>query len=306
MNIVQQNKSVFMGNSFFGRQDMDIKERIAMKKQLHQKEALHVVGVTNKSEKKLDANVEEMRNNIRKLQDENKSANAFYQKYQQKIAQAKEDYGVSDDSQEQKDLELLMKQFDIRTHGKSSRGELTEEEEKYLENMGELTEYQQLAMEAYKQADNYKTTIEKNNLNMIAEAATIRMIGQERLKTHAMVDAKKVEEEIMAAASDEAIGMMVDDAKEKLDEKAEELQEAADKRQEKEEEQEERIEAAKENKAEVEAAVENAQENAENLTEQAVNGEDVMEDVDAQVKKIMEEQKLLEEEMKGLLVSTKV
>ena len=306
MNIVQQNKSVFMGNSFFGRQDMDIKERIAMKKQLHQKEALHVVGVTNKSEKKLDANVEEMRNNIRKLQDENKSANAFYQEYQQKIAQAKEDYGVSDDSQEQKDLELLMKQFDIRTHGKSSRGELTEEEEKYLENMGELTEYQQLAMEAYKQADNYKTTIEKNNLNMIAEAATIRMIGQERLKTHAMVDAKKVEEEIMAGASDEAIGMMVDDAKEKLDEKAEELQEAADKRQEKEEEQEERIEAAKENKAEVEAAVENAQENAENLTEQAVNGEDVMEDVDAQVKKIMEEQKLLEEEMKGLLVSAKV
>ncbi len=154
MNIVQQNKSVFMGNSFFGRQDMDIKERIAMKKQLHQKEALHVVGVTNKSEKKLDANVEEMRNNIRKLQDENKSANAFYQEYQQKIAQAKEDYGVSDDSQEQKDLELLMKQFDIRTHGKSSRGELTEEEEKYLENMGELTEYQQLAMEAYKQGGN--------------------------------------------------------------------------------------------------------------------------------------------------------
>ena len=84
MNIVQQNKSVFMGNSFFGRQDMDIKERIAMKKQLHQKEALHVVGVTNKSEKKLDAKVEEMRNNIRKLQDENRSANAFYQEYQQK------------------------------------------------------------------------------------------------------------------------------------------------------------------------------------------------------------------------------
>ena len=38
MKVTQQNKAFFFGNTPFGNKEMDMKERIAMKKQLHQKE----------------------------------------------------------------------------------------------------------------------------------------------------------------------------------------------------------------------------------------------------------------------------
>lgn len=305
MKITQQNKALFLGDTPFGKQDMSIKERIAMKKQLHQKEALHIVGTVNKSEQKMDANVEEIRGRIRQLQEESKSANESLLEYRQKITDKKEEYGVKDDSKEQADLELLMKEYDIKKHG-SAAGTLTQEEQERLKNMGEMTDYQKEAMEAYVQTDYYKTEIERNNREMMANAFSIRMINMERLKTHGMVDAKKAEEKIMAAASDEAIAMMVDDVKETMDEKAEEVQEVADARAEKKEEQEERIEAAKEDKKEAEAAAEEAKENASNLTEQVVDADNIMQDVEGEVKKMLKEQELLEEEIKGILVNTRM
>lgn len=53
-------------------------------------------------------------------------------------------------------------------------------------------------------------------------------------------------------------------------------------------------------KSESEAAAEAIRENAQNLTQQAVDSEDVMRDVDNEMKKLMQQQKLLEEDLKGL------
>ena len=299
MKVTQQNKAFFFGNTPFGNKEMDVKERIAMKKQLHQKEAVRIVSTANKTEKRTDRVVEERREEISRLLEENKEANACVKEYRQKMAQAKEEYGIEDDSQEQKDLELLQKAYDIQKHG-SSHGQLTEEEEARLKEMGEMTEYQKLCMEAYGQADFYKTTIERNNLKIAGEAAAVRMIGIERLKEHGMVDAQVAKEKIMAAASDEAIAMMVEDVQKNVDEKAEEIQEAADERKEEKEEEEKRLEAAQADKSESEAAAEAIRENAQNLTQQAVDSEDVMRDVDNEMKKLMQQQKLLEEDLKGL------
>lgn len=47
-------------------------------------------------------------------------------------------------------------------------------------------------------------------------------------------------------------------------------------------------------------AAEAIRENAQNLTQQAVDSEDVMRDVDNEMKKLMQQQKLLEEDLKGL------
>ncbi len=305
MKIMPQNKAVYLGDFSGNNQNMSIKDQIARKKQLHQKEAMHTVSTVHKSEMKLDGNVEKIRENIRQLQDKIKSHQAYLQENRQKMAQAKEDYDVADDSQEQADLELLMKAYDIEKHG-SSAGKLTEEEEKRLENMGEQTEYQKLAMEAYVNVDFYKTEIERNNLERYASAFVVRMIDLERLKSHGMVDAEKSAEELMAAASDGAISMLLDDAKETLDTKAEETKESAEKQNEKEEELEKRIEAARENRAEAEAAAENAKENAASLTEQALTSDNMMQDIEGEVKKIIEEQKLLEEEIKGILISAQM
>ena len=298
MKIMEQNKGFFFGNSPFGKQGMDIGDRIAQKKYLYHKEAMHLVTTTDKGEKKIDKGIEDLRGRIRSLMEENEEYNNVYREYRQQMAQAKEDYGIEDGSQEQKDLELLQKDFNIKNHG--SEETLTEEEEERLKNMGELTDYQKLCMELYKQADDYKTRIEKNNLQMKGASATIRSISIERLKEHAMVDAEVAKEKLLEAASKEAMGMLVDDAKENLNEKAEELQENAEEREEKKEETEERIEASKENREEAEAVTEEIRENAKDLTDQMTDSEKIMHDVDEEIKKIMREQKLLEEDLKGL------
>ncbi len=236
MRMMQLNRGMPFGNSPFGKQDMDIRERIAQKKQLYQKKAMKVVTTAHKTEKGIDKTIEDRRGRIQYLQEESEKANAVYQDYRHKMEQAKADYAVADDSQEQKDLELLQKEFDIRNHG--SMELLTEEEKERLKNMGEMTEYQKLSMELYAQADVYKTTIENNNQEMAGESATIRAISIERLKQHGIVDAEVTKEKMLEAASKEIQGMLVEDAKEEMDEKAEEVQEKAEAKKEKAEEEE--------------------------------------------------------------------
>lgn len=300
-----QNKSLFAGNSLFGKQEMDIRDRVAMKKQLYQKEGMHVVTSANKSEKRIDKNIDDMREHVRLLQEENDEANAQLNEIWQQMNQVKEDYGVEDDSQEQRDLELLEKLYDTQKKG-GSVFDLSEEEQERLKNMGEMTEYQQLSMELYEQGDYYKTTIDENELKMAGETYAVRKIKIERLKSHAMVDAEKAKEELLAAASKEAMSMMVEDAKSQIDEKAEEVKEAAEDRKEKEEEEEKRIEAAKEDKTQAEAVTENIRENISNMTEQVLTSDEVTRDIEDEIKKIMAEEKLLEEDLKGLTVNTGV
>lgn len=295
---LQQNKAFAFGNALFGKQDAGIRDRIAQKKQLRQKEAMHVVTTAHKAERSIDKTIEDGRDRIRQLQKESEEANAVYKDYKQKMAQAKADYEVEDDSQEQKDLELLQKAFDIEKHGSMTL--LTEEEQERLDGMGELTDYQKLAMELYEQADVYKSEIETNNLKVSGEAGAIRSIERERVKEHGMVDAETAKKEILQTASDEVISMLVEDSQKHMDEKAEEAKEAAEKRKEKKEEEEKRVEAAKENKTEAEAVIENIQETVEELTEQMTDSNEIMEDVNAEIKKIMQEQKMLEEDIKGL------
>ena len=207
-------------------------------------------------------------------------------------------------SQEQKDLELLQKQYDMMKHG--SMETLTEEEQERLDNMGELTEYQKRSMELYGQADYWKTQMQDNQDKISQSTGVIRNVRVERLKSQAMAEAQRAKEEIMDAASQEAIGMLVDDAKQQIDDKAEEVQEAAKERQEEQKEEEKRVEAAKENKSEVEAAVEKNREKIADMTKQFTDSEDITRDMDSEIKKVLEEEKLLEEDLKGLTVNAKI
>lgn len=302
MKTLQMNKALFMGNTLFGKQEMDIKERVAMKKQQRQKEAMKVVMSTHKMEKEIDDSIEGKSAHIEKLMEENDKANGFLNDLKGQMRQAKEDYGVLDDSQEQKDLELLQKEYDIKNH--RSNASLTDEERKRLADLGEMTEYQKQSMELYKQADRWKGEMEENQKVMKGETGAIRSIKMERLKRHAMVDAEVTKEKMLEAASKEIIGMLKEDAKEKIDEKAEEIKEAAEEREEKKEEKEEAIEATKENKEEVEAAVEHTRERIQDMTEQALDSDDITRDLEDEVKKLMEAEKLLEEDLKGMAVDS--
>ncbi len=304
MKISNERKNMFLGNNFFQKQDMDIKENIAAKKQQRFKEAMHVMTSARNGEKKIDDSLDDIRGQIKQYQKDNDEANKFLTDIKNQMSEIKDYYQVEDDSQEQKNLELLQKQYDIMKHG--SMELLSDEEQERLDNMGELTEYQKRSMELYGQADYWKTQIQDNQDKISQSTGVIRNVKVERLKSQAMAEAQRAKEEIMDAASQEAIGMLVDDAKQQIDDKAEEVQEAAKERQEEQKEEEKRVEAAKENKSEAEAAVEKNREKIADMTKQFTDSEDITRDMDSEIKKVLEEEKLLEEDLKGLTVNAKI
>ena len=304
MKISNERKNIFFGSDFFRKQDMDAKENIAAKKQQRFKEAMHVMTSARNGEKKIDDSLDDIRGQIKQYQKDNDEANKFLTDIKNQMSEIKDYYQVEDDSQEQKDLELLQKQYDIMKHG--SMELLSDEEQEHLDNMGELTEYQKRSMELYGQADYWKTQMQDNQDKISQSTGVIRNVKVERLKSQAMAEAQRAKEEIMDAASQEAIGMLVDDAKQQIDDKAEEVQEAAKERQEEQKEEEKRVEAAKENKSEAEAAVEKNREKIADMTKQFTDSEDITRDMDSEIKKVLEEEKLLEEDLKGLTVNAKI
>lgn len=301
MKIEQRNKALFIGDLPYGRQN-DIRDRIAQKKQMRQKEAMHLVTSAHRTEKKLDEEgVGKLKGHIGQLVKENEEANGMLKDLRQQMRRAQEDYNVKDGSGEQKDLELRKKLYDMERHPEKGMS-LTEEETERLADMGEMTEYQNYAMDLYKQADFWKTKMEDNQRVMAGETKAIRQIKIDRLQYHAMVDAEKAKEEMLEAASKEIIGMLKDDAKEKIDEKAEEIKETEEKKEEKKEEQEERVESAQEKKSQAEAVSEGIRENISDMTKQAVESDEILLDMNDEIKKLMEEEKLLAEDLKGMTV----
>lgn len=143
----------------------------------------------------------------------------------------KAQYDVDPDSEEQRNLDLLVKQED---------GEkLTDEEMAALENMDPLTQYQEDYLYAHKEKRIYEQ--KANDAMRSSKICTdyIQSIKHELLKVHPMVDASKEAQEILANAVQDVVSQIVSDAQDYLDEKAEktkeeqkELQEEIDERKE--------------------------------------------------------------------------
>lgn len=298
MKVIQQNKAVFFGNTFLGNAGGDRKEQIARKKELHKKEAMNVVTTAFRTEKKMEEEGEgKLNEHIQMFQKENEGYNSFVNDLKSQMKQLQGDYGVADDSQEQKDLEILKKLYD--------QSPLTKEETERLSEMGEQTEYQKQSLELYAQADDFKTKMADNQKQISGDTKAIRSIKISKLKSKAMIEAQQAKDKMMEAASKEAVSMMIQDAQQTIDEKAEEIKEEAEKREEKNKEQEERIEAAKESKTEAEAAAENVREHIDEMTKQILDSDDITRDMDEDIKKIMEEEKLLLEDLKGITLDKK-
>ena len=120
----------------------------------------------------------------------------------------------------------------------------------------------------------------------------------ERLKTHPMVDAGKQADAIMDEASKEIVGMLVDEAKDHIDEEAEKEKEKAETEKEKKEELQARIDAAKEKKKEDE-------ELTKDILEGVAKASSTTNEVSAtqqEIKDMMNKMKLIEDDIKGAAV----
>lgn len=330
------------------------KDPITLRKQQAQKKAMKFVKNAWAGDRKLDQSQEEIRAKIREQQEEARVNQELAQSNTDRIESLRQQYGVDADSQEQKDLELLMKaahpgSFDSFTEDEKTRLEemgpqreylallttkmmgqdpFTEDDEARLKELGKsLTEYQRNCLEIDSERYIYQRR-EENAQNYAKELQTsLTDMKLERLKYHKMVDAQEKADQVMEQASGEIIGLLVEEAKDHVDETYEEQREEAEKKAEEKEEQEEKLEKIEEQKELIEARVDAAQEHTHEAEEaQREQERDAREEaqlmkdmadagldvagtgnaVKAEIKDMLQKMKLIEADIKGIEVDEEI
>lgn len=339
MKIHNSNVSIYVGDSENGRLGLNMEQKSKENKKegifagdlnMHEdkfslirkearKKALQVVGDVFKGDCKIDDDLESRRSKVKRLENDIYNAQKEINRLDARKGELKEIYGITDDSQEQKDLQLLLKRRDWI---KEPSFQLTDEEWQGLARIDKagMTEYQQSIFDIDALIEPHKKVIKDIQDEILCENKTIEGIKLERLKTHPMVDANVAAEDIMDVANDEIVGLILDEAKEHIDQKAEEDKELADKKAEEKKKQEEMIEAAKEKKEEVEALTNkdstnlvskdssNYNDSSEqmNTIEQFLDFNETINDIQREVQDIIDKMKLLQEDIKGAAVDANI
>ena len=286
-----KSKTFYAGNFL---EEFPLKDRIAQRKAQAQERAMKIIGDAWDGDRVIDDEIRQRQEHIRELKEDNKDAMENLKEFRQMEDDLREGFGVAADSEEQQDLELLKR---------SGPGyEPTEEEKERLARIREngMTEYQSRALEIDKAASYYRKAVAANNRAAYEESEIIEGIRGERNKYHAMVDAQGQAEDVLAAARDEVIGMVAEEAKEHLDEEQEKREEQAEAIEEKREEQEEILEKREEREEELEELIEDMP------VEEMADMSQTMEQVKQQVQKVLNEANLLEEDIKGAQVDLNV
>lgn len=265
----------------------DIQER----KQKARRDAMKIIRDQFASDGEIDQNIEERRERIAKSKETANEALEQVNALSEQQEKLQKDLGITEDSQEQKDLELRMKFNEAMKPG--SNIELTEEETAQFLALGEPTEYQQAMMELEDQKGYWKKEMADAHKEISEETQIIRGIKLEMLKYHGMNDAVNAAEAALQAASDEAIGMMMQDAMEHVQD---EIEDVVEKAEELKEEKEEKEALQQEQKA-------SQQENNQKL-QKLPKIEDVEQEVEERLQAILAKQKLLEEDLKGIQVDS--
>jgi hypothetical protein len=290
-------------------------DSILEKKIQAQKKAMKALLDAYNIDQDLDVGIANRRERIKELEATAVQAQAEMNKVDELKEDLKETYNIKDDSLEQKQLKVLEKLKD-NDNVRNKYQPLTDEEKAILMEMGgqevdfkgswnykraqavfnideKLTDYQKNALEYHKMKDAWKAQYESAKKEVELENASISGIQQGRLKTKFMVDGSKEAEDILEAASKEAIGMYLEEAKENIDKKIEESKEKEEEIKEKEKEEElvKGDTPAKE--------VVNAEE-----VEQINDVAKLQTDLDREIKNLTG--KLLEDDIKGIAVDQKV
>ncbi len=313
----QGKANIYAGD--LGMQSDFLTQRI----QRARKKALKMIGDAWEGDRKVDQGLAEMKDRVAALHGEIKENLDIIAQGDEKKEALRQEYGVEADSQEQKDLELLEKKEDALRNPTEVR--LTKEEQERLAQLEEepLTEYQERCLGI----DKYQATFEGKNKQLNEEIkgynAAITATKLERLKYHEMEKAQKKADKVMDEAGKEAVGLLISEGKEHVDEELEEkVEEAKDKAEEKAEE-EEKIEDRKEDREALEERIDEAHEKREEreelrkeseeraredgdlldaMIDAGMGGVSTTSDVQSDIKNMLHKMKLLEEDIKGSTV----
>ncbi len=292
-----QNKTIYAGNLL---PESPLRDRLQQRKAQAQERAMKIVGDTWDGDRKIDEQLNQSRERLKDLRSTYNDAKAGLKALEEKSQEWMEYYEVDPDSQEQQDLELLKKE-QASLH-RWTGIELTEEEEEKLAEIkaGGLTEYQNVQLELNNEAWLYRDTIFFTERDMEKETAVIRGIRLERLKKDPMLKAQKQAQQVMEAARDEAIGMIVDEAKDHIDEEQEKKEEEAEALKEKKEEQEEILEKRKDREDELEELME------EMPLEEMSDLKNAQTEMQQEIQNLVSKMNLVAEDIKGAKVDTNV
>lgn len=283
LNVGKEEKTGKAGSVSLAHKAQD---PIAQRKAQAFEKARKIVSDAFAGEKKIDAELQELRDLSARLTEDNKEKLDQISQNKQEMDELQKYYGVPADSQQQKDLEILMKNNDS-LYDPSVR--LTEEEQKrYQEIMVEgQTEYQSRMMERYSENNRLEREMQENLAAIKANGSALRFVKGERLKSNPIGEAEDAADKLLKAESEAITGEIVGNA---LDHMQEELQEKV-----------EEAEKQAEQKAELEERIEQVQEKGEEQVK-TIEPEEIVqiqEQIQAEIDKVLEELKLLAEDLKG-------
>ncbi len=262
----KESKTIFAGD-FQG--DQSLQERIRQRKEQAKEQALKIVRDAWERDQAIDQSMEESREHIRQMQEENQGVQSELRDVEQKRQELKDIYGVTDNT---------------------AAEDLPEE---YKSRLQELNDY----------ASYEEDILQKNELDIMGENAAIRGTKQEMRKRdpeHTMIGAQEQADEVLEAAGEEILDMVLEDAKEHLDEEQEEREEQAEELQEKKEELEQLQEKREENREELEELIE------EIPVDDMLELDRTKTDVQQEVRTIVDKMKLVAEDLKGAMVDKNV
>lgn len=281
----EKSKQVKNGVIFAGNINSMMTDRTESKMIQARKQATKIVMDQFSDDNKMADSIKELRGKIAELQEERAALNDYRSEAVRKQDGLKEIFGIEKGGQEQQDLELIRKAKKAEAFGRLN--DLSTEELERLANMGELTEYQKESLALDKVISGFDEMIEGKDGIIRAYAGALSSAKTDMLKLHGMVDAGNAADNILSAASGTVMAMLLEEAKEYIDEEMKELVEAAKKA----EEKEEQLEKIKEEKKEQEKLV-------EKISDSASNQEELQQKID----KILKDAELLQEDLKGLVV----
>ena len=294
----KQGKNIYAGG--LGAQD-EISEKFART----QKKAIKKILEQFTSDMQIDDEMQARSKHIEELDASSAKLREELEDVNKKRQELKEVHNIDPESQEQKDLELMQKAK--KAEENPFEYQLTPEEEQRLSEMPPLTAYQQDMLYCDAREKNILGQLADNQKEATIEKATIEATKKALLKVHPMVDARKDAEELMETARKEAISMLFEEGKDKIEEDANEAaKEIAENKAEK---LEEEIRRAKleEEEAERRAREEEIQDTVFSTTMQTMSyTQQSAEMVQTTIKNLIQDQTLLDVDLKGLRVDKQV
>ena len=300
-NTQNQSKSIFAGGKD-GTGPLAGNSMIEQRKKMAGKQAMKLIsdafGRDIKSQESIDKLRELKSQKLDELNDKNKSMAEIDE---QKAALMKE-YGVTEDSDEMKELELLKKYQNNRMGVLT--GDFSDEEIEKLKSLQgtSRSEFQAKYLELNDAYNQYKKDAGDIEDDLKVLTANINIQKNDLNASQDMEKAQDAADAILDAASKEALGLMMQEAKDNIDKTAEEEKEKAEKVKEKEEELQKKIDKTKERNEEQKEIIEEASEAAKLDQNISVKTQDTSAVAEAQksINRILKDNNLIRDDIKGI------